>query len=122
MEQNLFKTVEPHLSIKPTEISGRRLIKLHYSAKGEELPSPEQRKCLRAQSCPTLVTPWIIAHQVHLSMGFPRQEYWSGLPFPTPEDLPAPGIKPASLSPPALANVLFTTVSPGKPTENGRKS
>ena len=87
MEWNLFKTVEPHLSIKPTEISGRRLIKLHYSAKGEELPSPEQRKCLRAQSCPTLVTPWIIAHQVHLSMGFPRQEYWSGLPFPTPRDV-----------------------------------
>ena len=40
------------------------------------------------------VTPWTIAHQVPLSMGFSRQEYWSGLPFPTPGDLPDPEIKP----------------------------
>ena len=40
------------------------------------------------------VTPWTIAHQAPLSMGFPRQEYWSGLPFPSPGDLPEPGIKP----------------------------
>ena len=40
-----------------------------------------------------------IAHQAHLSMGFSRQEYWSGLPFPSPEDLPNPGIEPG---PPAL--------------------
>ena len=65
---------------------------------------------------------WIITCQGPLSMGFPRQECWSGLPFPTPGDLPAPGIKPASLAPPALADVFFTTVPPGKPTENGRKS
>ena len=52
------------------------------------------------------VTPWTIAHQVPLSMGFPRQEYWSGLPFPTPGDLPDPGIKPKSL---ALADRFFTT-------------
>ena len=42
------------------------------------------------------VTPWIVAHQAPLSMGFPRQEYWSGLPFPPPGDLPNPRIKPAS--------------------------
>ena len=42
-------------------------------------------------------TPWTIAHQAPLSMGFPRQEYWSELPFPPPGDLPHPGIKPASL-------------------------
>ena len=42
------------------------------------------------------VTPWTIAHQVPLSMGFSRQEYWSGLPFPTPGDLPDPEIKPGS--------------------------
>ena len=77
-EWNLFKTVEPYLSNKSTEISGRRWKKLRYSAKGEELPSPEQRMCTCAQSCLTLATPWIIAHQVPLSMGFPRQEYWSG--------------------------------------------
>ena len=51
--------------------------------------------CLVTQSCPTLfVTPWTIAHQAPLSMGFSRQEYWSGLPCPPPGDLPNPGIKP----------------------------
>ena len=49
------------------------------------------------------VTPWTVAHQAPLSMGFSRQEYWSGLPFPPPGDLPDPGIKPASLTSPALA-------------------
>ena len=46
--------------------------------------------------CPTLVTPWTVAHQAPLSMGFPRQEYWSGLPFPSPKNLPHPEIEPAS--------------------------
>ena len=46
-----------------------------------------------------------------LSMGFPRQEYWSGLPFPSPGDLPDPGIDPVS---PALAGGFFTTEPPGK--------
>ena len=41
-------------------------------------------------------TPWTVAHQATLSMRFPRQEYWSALPFPSPEDLPDPGIEPAS--------------------------
>ena len=41
-------------------------------------------------------TPWTVAHQAPLSMGFSRQEYWSGLPFPSPGDLPDPGIKPRS--------------------------
>ena len=44
----------------------------------------------------TLAIPWTVAHQASLSMGFPRQEYWSGLPFPSPADLPHPGIKPGS--------------------------
>ena len=48
-------------------------------------------------------TPWTVAFQAPLSMGFTRQEYWSGLPFPLPEDLPDPRIKPASLLSPALA-------------------
>ena len=46
---------------------------------------------LVAKSCPTLVMPWTIAHQAPLSMVFPMQEYWSGLPFPSPEDLPTQG-------------------------------
>ena len=49
------------------------------------------------------VTPWTVAHQASLSMEFPRQEYWSGLPFSAPGDLPDPGIEPVSLLSPALA-------------------
>ena len=49
------------------------------------------------------------AHQAPLSMGFPRQEYWSGLPFPPPEDLPNPGIEPMSLASLAAAGRFFTT-------------
>ena len=55
-----------------------------------------------------------MAHQVPLSMEFSRQEYWSGLPFPTPGDPPNPGIEPASPVSPALAGGFFTTVPPGK--------
>ena len=56
------------------------------------------------------VAPWTVARQdPPLSMEFSRQEYWSGLPFPTPEDLPDPGIKPSFLMSPALADVFFTT-------------
>ena len=56
------------------------------------------------------VTPWTVAHQVPLSMEFPRQEYWSRLPFPTSGDLPDPGIEDASLLSPALAGGFFTTL------------
>ena len=55
------------------------------------------------------VTPWTVARQVPLSMGFSRQEYRSALPFPTPEDLPNPGIELVSLATPALAGRSFTT-------------
>ena len=55
------------------------------------------------------VTPWTVAHQASLSMGFSRQEYWSGLPCPPPGDLPDPGIEPTSLTSPALAGGFFTT-------------
>ena len=58
------------------------------------------------------MAPWSVACQAPLTMGFFRQEYWSGLPFPSPEDLPDPGIKPTS---PALAGVFFTAEPPGKP-------
>ena len=51
---------------------------------------------LVAKSCPILATPWTVACQAPLSMGFSRQEYWSGLPFPSPGDLPNPGIEPGS--------------------------
>ena len=60
----------------------------------------------------SFATPWTVAHQAPLSMGFPRQEYWSELPFPSPGDLPHPGIK---LRSPSLASRFFTTTPPGKP-------
>ena len=57
------------------------------------------------------VTLWTIAHQAPLFIGFSRQEYWSGLPFPPPGDLPDSGIKPASLMSPALVGRFFTATS-----------
>ena len=72
--------------------------------------------CLVTKSCPTLLTPWTVAHQAPLSIGFSRQEYWSGLPFPSywyGVPFPSPGalsntkIEPASpVSPALLADSL----------------
>ena len=81
------------------------------------------RVCVRAHiqvlSCIWLsATPWTIAHQAPLFMGFSRQDYRSGLPFPPPGDLPNPGIKPESLASPALAGGFFTTAPPGNPNQN----
>ena len=59
-------------------------------------PGSEDGDGLVAKSCPTLGTPWTVARQAPLCMGFSRQEYWSGLPFPSPGDLPSPGIEPRS--------------------------
>ena len=70
---------------------------------------------LVAKSCLTLATPWTGAHKAPLFRGFPRQEYWSGLSFTPPGDLPNPGVKLASLAPPALAGRFFTAAPPGKP-------
>ena len=69
--------------------------------------------CVCMRSCFSCVwlfaTLWTVAHQAPLSMGFSRQEYWSGLPCPSPGDLPGPGIKPVSLMCAALAGEFFTT-------------
>ena len=53
--------------------------------------------------------PWTVAPQFPLSMGFPRPEYWNGVPFPSPVDLLDPGIEPVSLTSPALVGSFFTT-------------
>ena len=58
------------------------------------------------------MTIWTVARQAPLSKGFLREEYWSGFPFPFPEDLPHPGIKAVSLT---LSGGFFTTEPPGKP-------
>ena len=60
----------------------------------------------------SVVTPWTVACQAPLSLGFSRQEYWSGLPFPSPGDLPDPGIKPGSF---ALRADSLPSEPPGKP-------
>ena len=57
-------------------------------------------------------TPWTVAHQAPRSVGFSRQEYWNGLPFPSPGDLPDPGIEPRS---PALRADTLPSEPPGKP-------
>ena len=70
--------------------------------------------CVRvcAQSCSILEAPWTVAHPAPLSMEFSRQEYWSGMPFPSPGDLP--GIKPVPLASPAWAADSLPLVPPGK--------
>ena len=64
-----------------------------------------------AQSVRLFATPWTVAYQAPLFMGFSRQEYWSGLPFPPPGDLPDPGIEPGS---PALEADALPSEPPGK--------
>ena len=68
--------------------------------------------CLVVQACPTLCDPMDVAHQAPLSMGFPRQEYWSGSPLPSPGDLPDLGIELGSL---ALQVNSLPDDLPGKP-------
>ena len=69
-------------------------------------------KVLVAQWCLTLCDPWTVAHQAPLGMEWSRQGYWSGLPFPSPGDLPNPGIEPRS---PALQADSLPSELPGKP-------
>ena len=73
----------------------------HASLRGGCSSILQGRKLLFSRSVlsDSIVTPWTVTHQAPLSMGFPRQEYWRGLPFPSPRDLTNPGIRPA---PPAL--------------------
>ena len=68
----------------------------------------------RAVMSDSFVVPWTVARPTLLSMGFSRQEYWSGLPFPSPGDLPDPGIEPQYPVSPALAGRFFSTAPPGK--------
>ena len=83
---------------------------------GGRIGSPVHTKFSDAHGCMLnhfsclwlLASLWIVAHQAPLSVGFSRQ-YWSGLPFPPPGDLPDPGVEPLSLESPALTGVFFTT-------------
>ena len=71
--------------------------------------------CSVPELCPTLCHPISVAHQVPLSMGFPRQKHWSELPFPPQGDLSDPGIETMSPASPALAQRFFTTELLEKP-------
>ena len=86
---------------------------------GSSTPSCKQLKVkvkVKSLSCVQLfVTLWTVAHQAPPPMGFSRQEYWSGLPFPSPGDLPDPEIEPRS---PTLQADALTSEPPGKPTVN----
>ena len=85
---------------------------------GEQLRAlePGRRACV----CCISLTLWTVAHKALLSRGFSREEYWSGLPFPPPGDLPDPGVKPTSFASPALTDRFFATAPLGKPLEPGR--
>ena len=72
------------------------------------------RMCAQSLHMPVFVTPWTVAHQAPLPMGFSRQECWSGLPFPSPGDLPDPGIEPGS---PTLQADALPSEPPGKASE-----
>ena len=80
----------------PAELPGKPKTRLDYSLSHVRL----------------FATQWTVAHQAPPSMGFSRQEYWSGLPFPSPGDLPDPGIEPRS---PALQGDALTSEPPGNP-------
>ena len=78
------------------------------------LPQPLVTVCVlcvlnRVSHVSCFATPWNVAHQASLSMGFSKQEYWSGLLCPPPGDLPHPVIKPVSLMSPAFSGMFFTT-------------
>ena len=64
-----------------------------------------------------MLSPWTVAHQAPLPMGFSRQEYWSGLPFSPSGNLSDPGFEPKSPTSPALAGGIFTTEPPGSPVQ-----
>ena len=96
----LEKTPESPLDskeIKPVNLKGRE-------GKGSEVKSLSRVRLF--------ATPWTVAYQASPSVGFSRQEYWSGLPFPFPGDLPNPGIEPRS---PALQTDALPSEPPGKP-------
>ena len=82
-----------------------------------QLPSAEALSIMKVKVKPLslvqlFATPWTVAHQAPPSMEFSRQEYWTGLPFPFPGDLPDPGIEPRS---PALQADALSSEPPGKP-------
>ena len=97
----------PDSGIEPVSRASPALQGILYCWATKEAPEVSDGSVTK--SCPTLVTPWTVAHQAPLAIAFSRQEYWNGLPFPSPGDLPDPGIQPRS---PALqADSLLTELA-----------
>ena len=113
LEIGFIRKISLHLHMFPTRILG--------SDCGVELQSWDLRCMYEISHVQFFATPWTVAHQTSLSMEFSRQEYWSGLPFLSPGDLPDPGTEPASPVSPALAGgfFFFTTVPPGNLWHSG---
>ena len=83
----------------------------HHTFAPVSMANTQKGKKVKSLSCVQLfVIPWTVAYQAPPSMGFTRQEYWSGLPFPSPGDLPDPGIEPGS---PAFQAHTLTSEPPG---------
>ena len=110
MDQEPSAGPRPFLHLPPSLAVGQR----HTLQMGEN-PRAQLISHVRL-----FATPWTVAHQAPLSTGLSRQEYCSGLPFPSPGDLPHPGIKPEPTASPALEGGFFTTVLPGKPQRTHR--
>ena len=109
--KSILKEINPEYSLE------RLMLKLKLQYFGhlmQRVNSLEKPWCWESESRPVIglfMTPWTVAHQA-LSMEFSRQEYWSGLPFPSPGDLPSPGIEPRS---PTLQADFLPSEPPGKP-------
>ena len=117
--QKTFSLMQSSISHLRTEAASPTLVGGFFTTEPpRKLTNLYKRRIL---SCILLfVTLWTVVFQAALSVEFSRQEYWRGLPFPTLQHLPHPGIEPASLAPPALAVRFFTTAPSGKLSLEGR--
>ena len=107
----IYKSLNNYLSnVYNTEFSGAQIQKFNTWLLINLNTRQNKDNCAKFFSCVWLfATPRTVAFQAPLFMVFPRQEYWSGLPFPPPRDLPDPGIKPLCFTSPVLAGGFFTT-------------
>ena len=117
----LEKTLESpfdNKEIKPANPKGYKPLifidRIDAEAETPALWPPDKEEEKAFSRVQLFATPWPVAHQAPLSMGFSRQEYWSGLPFPPPGDLPDPGIEPRS---PTLQADALPSEPPGKPPD-----
>ena len=112
-----LRTEKSKIKVLTDSVSGESLVQSCLLAMSSHSQRKEQGSSLVVLKVKSFsrvrlfATPWTVAYQASLSMGFSRQEYWSGLPFPSPGDLPDPGIKPRS---PALQAEALTSEPPGK--------